>query len=104
MKNKNSISLLVAASLFAALFITSCVKHEIVEPPIGGEIVTNIVANTTIGEIKAAHVAGTFDSIKLDKIIKATVIADDRPWLRDLEQTGERVQKLDPREFMTDLR
>lgn len=78
MKNKNSISLLVAASLFAALFITSCVKHEIVEPPIGGEIVTNIVANTTIGEIKAAHVAGTFDSIKLDKIIKATVIADDR--------------------------
>ena len=37
-------------------------------------------------------------------LLKPTVIADDRPWLRDLEQTGERIQKLDPREFMTDLR
>ncbi len=37
-------------------------------------------------------------------LLKPTVITDDRPWLRDLEQTGERIQKLDPREFMTDLR
>ncbi len=37
-------------------------------------------------------------------LLKPTVIADDRPWLRDLEQTGERIQKLDPREFMTDFR
>ncbi|HZV55117.1 MAG TPA: pilus (MSHA type) biogenesis protein MshL, partial [Rhodocyclaceae bacterium] len=33
-------------------------------------------------------------------LIKPTVIGDDRPWLRDIEQTGERMRELDPRAFM----
>jgi MSHA biogenesis protein MshL len=34
-------------------------------------------------------------------LLKPTLITDDRPWVRDLEQTGERMRSLDPREFMT---
>lgn len=34
-------------------------------------------------------------------LLKPTVIVDDRSWARELEQTGERVQNLDPRQFGT---
>jgi MSHA biogenesis protein MshL len=34
-------------------------------------------------------------------LLKPTVIHDDRSWLRDLEGTGERMQALDPRDFMS---
>jgi MSHA biogenesis protein MshL len=33
-------------------------------------------------------------------LLKPTVIASDRAWLKDLDGTNERIQKLDPREFM----
>ncbi|MBI5784247.1 MAG: pilus (MSHA type) biogenesis protein MshL [Rhodocyclales bacterium] len=33
-------------------------------------------------------------------LIKPTLIASDRAWLKDLDGTSERMQKLDPREFM----
>jgi MSHA biogenesis protein MshL len=33
-------------------------------------------------------------------LLKPTVIASDRAWLKDLDGTSERMQKLDPREFM----
>ena len=33
-------------------------------------------------------------------LLKPTVIVDDRAWSRDIEQAGERMRKLDPREFM----
>lgn len=33
-------------------------------------------------------------------LLKPTLIGDDRPWVRDIEQTGERVRELDPRAFM----
>lgn len=32
-------------------------------------------------------------------LLKPTVIADDRSWVRDLDQTGERMRQLDPRDF-----
>jgi MSHA biogenesis protein MshL len=34
-------------------------------------------------------------------LLKPTVIASDRAWLQDINATGERMQKLDPREFMS---
>jgi MSHA biogenesis protein MshL len=34
-------------------------------------------------------------------LLKPTVIVSDGAWLKDLDSTGERVQKLDPREFMS---
>jgi MSHA biogenesis protein MshL len=34
-------------------------------------------------------------------LIKPTVIASDRAWLKDIDGTSERIQKLDPREFMS---
>ncbi|MBI4997210.1 MAG: pilus (MSHA type) biogenesis protein MshL [Rhodocyclales bacterium] len=33
-------------------------------------------------------------------LLKPTLIASDRAWLKDLDGTSERIQKLDPREFM----
>jgi len=35
-------------------------------------------------------------------LLKPTVIVDDRAWAADLEQTGERLRGLDPRQFATD--
>jgi hypothetical protein len=69
------------SALFAAfvLCIFSCIKHPIEAPPLGGDIVTNIVGNITVAEVKALHpVAGVFNNLTEDKILKATVIADDR--------------------------
>jgi MSHA biogenesis protein MshL len=34
-------------------------------------------------------------------LLKPTVVAGDNAWLKDLDATGERMQKLDPREFMS---
>jgi MSHA biogenesis protein MshL len=33
-------------------------------------------------------------------LLRPTVIGGDRAWSRDIEQAGERMRKLDPREFM----
>jgi MSHA biogenesis protein MshL len=33
-------------------------------------------------------------------LLKPTVIGDDRPWLRDIEQADERMRNLDPRQFI----
>lgn len=77
MNSKNLLSLLSIAVLATAVFITSCSKREFDQPPIGGDIVTNVVANYTIAELKAAHVVGKIDSIKTDLILKGVVIADD---------------------------
>ena len=35
-------------------------------------------------------------------LLKPTVITDDRAWAADLEQTGERLRNLDPRQFAND--
>ena len=35
-------------------------------------------------------------------LLKPTVIADDRTWVRDIEQAGERLRGLDPRQFAVD--
>lgn len=35
-------------------------------------------------------------------LLKPTVITDDRAWARDIEQTGERLRSLDPRQFAGD--
>ena len=35
-------------------------------------------------------------------LLKPTVITDDRAWARDIEQTGERLRSLDPRQFASD--
>ncbi len=78
MKNNFSNLSAFAAGLLATIALFSCVKHDIIEPPIGGEVVTNIVANATIKELIDAHQSGVFDSIKVDKIIKGVVTADDR--------------------------
>ncbi len=37
-------------------------------------------------------------------LLKPTVIVDDRAWAKDLEQTGERLRDLDPRQLVIDAR
>jgi MSHA biogenesis protein MshL len=45
--------------------------------------------------------AGSASKRELVILLKPTVIASDSAWLRDLDGTSERMQKLDPREFMS---
>jgi MSHA biogenesis protein MshL len=45
--------------------------------------------------------AGTASKRELVILLKPTVISSDRAWLKDLDGTSERMQKLDPREFMS---
>lgn len=44
--------------------------------------------------------ANTGSKRELVILLKPTVITSDRAWLQDLDGTSERVQKLDPRQFM----
>lgn len=74
---KKHFPLLALLGLFLA-GTTACVKRDFDEPPTGGEPV-NVVANTTIAELKALHVTpGGFDKITEDLIIEGTVVMDDR--------------------------
>jgi MSHA biogenesis protein MshL len=45
--------------------------------------------------------ATTASKRELVILLKPTVIATDRAWMHDLDDTRERMQKLDPREFMS---
>lgn len=58
-----------------------------------------------LGDIPGAGVlfgqrASTGAKRELVILLKPTVIVGDRAWSRDIEQAGERMRKLDPREFM----
>lgn len=77
MNSKNLLSLFSLLAVAAIFVVSSCSKRDFDQPPVGGDIVTNVVANYTIGELKAAHIIGKFDSVKTDLIIKGVVIADD---------------------------
>jgi MSHA biogenesis protein MshL len=44
--------------------------------------------------------ASTGTKRELVILLKPTVIGDDRPWVRDIEQTGERMRSLDPRDYL----
>ena len=44
--------------------------------------------------------ASTGTKRELVILLKPTVISDDRPWVRDIEQTGERMRILDPRDYL----
>ncbi|TNE55517.1 MAG: hypothetical protein EP344_13300 [Bacteroidetes bacterium] len=70
--------LLTLTALLLSVGITACVKRDFDEPPTGGEPV-NIVANTTIAELKTRHItSGGYDKITEDLIIEGTVVMDDR--------------------------
>ena len=67
--------LLVAAA--GIVTITSCRDDEFDAPPAGGTD-PNLVANTTIADLKAGYVYDQFDTIKTEKIISGIVTADDK--------------------------
>jgi hypothetical protein len=71
---KNLMLLVAAAGL---LTFTSCRDDEFDAPPAGGTD-PNLVANTTIADLKAGYVYDQFDTIKTDKIISGVVTADDK--------------------------
>jgi Family of unknown function (DUF5689) len=81
MNKKFQFFAVLAVLLLATFSLNSCLKKPIEAPPIGGDIVTNVVGNITVAEVKALHPVlgpGIFDPITEDKILKATVISDDR--------------------------
>lgn len=73
----NIIKLLTPFILIGSLIISGCVKDEFDVPPLDGETV-DIVANTSIADLKANF--NGFDLIKLtdNQIISGVVVADDR--------------------------
>lgn len=62
---------------FATLLLSGCVKQEFDVPPVDGEE-PNIVANTSIADLKAMHNFGEFEKITEDLVIRGIVVADDR--------------------------
>jgi hypothetical protein len=70
------------ASIFTLLVViatvfTSCRKDDFDNPPAGGTD-PNLVANTTIAQLKQGYVFGQYDTIKTDVIISGIVTADDK--------------------------
>ena len=74
---KISLKNLFSIFLIAAIFLSGCVKQEFDIPPVDGEE-PNIIANTTIADLKALHNAGEFEKISEDLIIRGIVVADDQ--------------------------
>ena len=63
--------------LLGVLSFQACVDQEFDEPPFGEILEAAPEVNTTIAELKAMHVFGTFVTIEQDIVIKGTISADD---------------------------
>ena len=63
--------------ILSILALQACIDQEFDEPPFGEILEDAPDVNTTIAELKAMHIAGTFTTIEEDIVIKGTIVADD---------------------------
>lgn len=68
---------MVPLMALVVLSLNSCRKDDFDAPPAGGTD-PNLIANTTIADLKAGYVFDQFDTITTDVIISGIVTADDK--------------------------
>lgn len=75
MKFSNPIYILLLVAMAMATF-TNCVDSDFDEPPVGGTV-SDLVGNTTVADLKAAHISGELEEILDDLILEVTVVSSD---------------------------
>jgi len=64
--------------LISLLALQACVDQEFDEPPFGEILADAPEVNSTIAELKALHIPGTYAEIEQNIVVRAVVAADDK--------------------------